>query len=609
MAGSTETSTWTLALRDETSAPARNAAQALADLRAKIDEDTKALRSMQQAWDRLNAAQQVDVKLARDLQSRMTALRNAIASNQAQVLQLGGGLDGVQSGAKRASGGLSGLLGAARGMPGPIGAVAGRLGSLESVLGSGVAVAGALGLAAAFLAVVAASAALVTGIAAATAQLLRYGIAQSDARRSELLHLEGLTRLRSMYGLAAGSATELQGAIDRVSASSALGRSAIAGHAEQLYRMGLRGESLEQALDAVSIAGAAGGEGLARRFAGMAAAAARTGGSVRALAETVRARFGGIAERQAISLGRQMERLQENVAAIFGTLKIEGFLRALRSVASLFEQSTASGRALRGIVEVLFQPMIDGIARSGPLVRRFFQGVLIGGLRLGIVFMRLRNFVLRAFGGSDVLGAIDAQTAALYVGLAAVGALAVAVIAATAVMAAFVAPLVLAYVAFRKLQEAWAAGVRLFDSLADAGRRAGTSLIDGFVGAIVRGRDLVRETVGGLAGAATMALRDALQIRSPSRVFAELGAQIPRGLAVGIDDGAGATQGAVEQLVDAPEGAGVGGAGRAPISIGDVHIHMAPGSDEASGRDIARTIVDELVRQLQGAGIELGAAT
>ncbi|MBZ0119437.1 MAG: hypothetical protein K8H88_20780, partial [Sandaracinaceae bacterium] len=327
----------------------------------------------------LKGASTPNVQAMKALQDRITATKQSVAQAQGKVLELGGGLGTLKRAGAGSSAGLKELLSTAQGMPGPLGGLASKLGAIRGlVAGGGAIAAGVLAIAAALVALVAAA-------GAATVALLRYGIAQADARRSELLRLEGLTTIRRHYYLAAGNATAMQAAIDRVSASVALGRGELVGYTQQLYRMGLRGQALEDALQGMATVASVQGEEQARRFAGMAAGAARAGGSVRRLADLVERRLGGIAARQLLSLDVQAAKLRESFAAIFLGLRIEGFLEGLRTLTQLFSQNTATGRALKTIAEALLQPLIDDLTRLAPFARRFFQGMVIGALQLTIL--------------------------------------------------------------------------------------------------------------------------------------------------------------------------------------------------------------------------------
>jgi hypothetical protein len=612
MASSDETASFTLKLQDDVSAPADDVAAALQDLRSKIEEDTKALRGMQGAMARLRGAANPSKDAIKNLRAQIAAQKQAIGDAEAKFASLGGSYKAVKKKVEETAEEVPSLtdqfkelLKTSQGLPGPLGGVAARLGPLKGLMAAGA----PLAFAAAIGVVAAAAVALVGAVAAATAALLRYGIAQADVRRNELLHLEGLVRIRTWYGLAAGSATELQSAIDRISDSAAIGRGEVSQYAERLYRAGLRGDALSEALEGMSIVAATQGDGMAQRFAGMAAGMARAGGSVRALTDDIRARLGPIAERQAMSLGRQWEQLRERASKIFEGLQIEGLLRALRQATSLFSQNTASGRALKQLVETLFQPLIDQIASSGPTVRRFFQGMILGAQRLTIMFLRARNAIGRAIGGRDVIGAIDTQSAALNAGAMVVNAFAAAVVTAGVVLAGLAAPFAAAFAAGAAFARMMQELQQRVSDLLSAGRTIASSLISGLVKGFDDGRARVITQIRSLASSATTALRDALQIRSPSRVFARLGVQIPRGLAAGVESGAATAENAVADVVSAPTMPSSGGAAagrgesRVAVSIGDIHVHMG---ENGSPRDVGRGIYDELVRLLEGAGLELG---
>jgi hypothetical protein len=600
----TPTAQFAIALKDETSGPAEAAANALVRLKSQIDRDVRALGEMQTAMKRLQGAAQVDINAFRQLNARIDAQKSAIASAQAEYLGLGGTFGRVAKAAKAPTESVSDLVEGLKKVPGPIGGIVSRFASLTSA--TQIAIVGTF-------AMIAAIGALVVATIAATAALASYGVAQADARRSELLRLEGITTIRRHQGLAAGSGRELQEAIDRVSDSAAIGRSDVARYAEQLHRMGLRGGNLQQALEGVATVASVQGDRMASRFMGMSAAIARAGGSVRGLADDVRARLGGIAARQALSLGRQFQRLQESLSALFSGLRIEGFLGALHEVTSLFSQSTASGRALKTILETIFNPILDALGTVGPFARRFFQGLVIGALLITIAVLRARNALRDAFGDSGILAGIDGQRAALGAGLLVVSGLAGAVTVLAAALALLAAPFAAAFVAgsalTRMLAEQWEL-VRDTDW-----GLLGRDIIEGIVGGLQRGVGAIGDAMRGLATSATVAFESALGIRSPSRVFAELGVQLPRGLAVGVERGSPEAAGAVERMVevpmtgpveapaDVPEGAGVAARSSTTATIGPFYVTVGGGD----ARENAESFVGELAQLLEGVGIRMGA--
>lgn len=576
----TDRSEYAIVLKDETSGPARAASKALVDLRQKIERDQAALRGMQQALARMRGTTLQGSAAFKQLQAQIAAQRQRVAQAQGAYLALGG----------------------------TFGTTSTQGSSLLSTLGGLVASGGGVvGIASAMAA---AYVAMTTAVVGAALALGQYALAQADARRSELLHLESLTTIRRYYGLAAGTGAELQGAIDRVADSSALGRGELTRYTEQLYRMGLRGAALESALEGVSTVAATQGDAMAARYAGMYAGLVRTGGGVERLSERIRSRLGGLAQRSALGLGRQLERLRESVGRIFADVRIEGFLNALHEVVNLFSQSTETGRALHEIATDLFSPIFDQVGSGTPLVRRFFQGMVIAGLQVAIAVLRVRNAIVRTF-GPGLRGDLDASTTAVNAGRLALLGL-VAVVTLLAIPFAILGFAL--YRTWQQFQEIATVVTSVQDAIAGVsweslGRQIPAGIVDG----MRAGVGLIRQQVTAIARTAEGALRDTLGIHSPSRVFAGLGVQVSRGLAAGVDSGSGAVADSVAGLGGVATSAATQAAptalGRSgtTVSIGDVNVTLTSGTREEA-RAAGEAIVDEIVRLLEGVGVEIGAS-
>ena len=599
----TVTATFAVELVDETSGAANAAASSLVKLKSKIDDDVAALRQMQSAMRNLKGNTSTSAAAFSELRARIDAQRASIASAQSRFLQLGGTFGKAEKPAltfaarmgelgatMRASGGLTGAFGA-------------KLAALAPALLSGPV------LLAAFAAGILAmgAAALVAG-----ANLLRLGIIESDARRSEALHIEGLNMLRMEYGRSTASVNDYMAAIDRASDSTNVGRSTLEGYSRSLARAGLRGAALADAVEAMGMAAMVEGDRGAARFRMLATATRLAGGSVADLAENYRNRLGPIAHRMMLSLPNQTDRFRRSLSRLFSGLRIDGFLSSLDQVLSLFSQSTASGRALKSIIEALFQPLIDQTEAIGPVVRRFFQGMLIGALILAIGFVRVRNAAASVFGSSGVFGNIDGLTIALYAGVAAfillsvaVGVLAGVFVGLALIVGVFVGLLlILPALAFAAGAAIAYALIRAFEFFTETDWQGlGRSVIDGLIAGMTSGRDAIVEAVRGLANSAANTFRETLGIASPSRVFADYGLNIAEGVTEGIGAGGGGVEGAVGGLVDVPSGGAVGGA--TSITLGDVVINAGESSNP---RELAQAFRDELASLLEGVSIEMGAA-
>lgn len=633
-----QTATFAIELEDKASGAAASAAQGLKRLRDQIDADKRALSQMQAALKNLQGGTVVNIKQFKQLQEQILAKKAAVAQAQSSFLALGGTFTKVGGSGRGFQARLAELAKQSAAMPGPLGGLIARFQSLAAVVGGGA-------IAAGILAVVAALALLVAGTVAAVNALARYGVAQADAARSELLRLEGLTKIRFWYATVAGNAGEMQQAIDRVSASSALGRDKVAAYSEQLYRMGLRGENLSAALEGVAIKASVQGDEQAKMFAGWAAGAARTGVSVRKLADDVKARLGGIAEKQMLSLTVQAQKQQEAFAMLFSGLDIEPFLKAKKSVSDLFSQSTASGRALKQLLTTLVQPLVDAATAAAPIVKRFFQGMILGGQRVVIAILEVRAAFRRTFGSGEAGKGVDLTTLALKAGKVAVGlfgaGLAAAALAAVGLSVKLVtrlipamwrlvasagalvleglviaAPFLLAAVAIWAVINTARLLYQLWKEIdwTDLGR----SIWQGIVGGLKSGAKWVVDAVTNIGKAASSAFKKALGIASPSKAFQNLGAAIPAGVTAGVEQGTPAARRAVSGMVPAPGVRVTESTAATPrtttprsaksasggtVTINELHVHAH--SDKP--RELALDIKRELEAILEGVAIQLGA--
>jgi hypothetical protein len=580
---------------------AGNSARALEDLKDKITSDTNSLREMQKALRNLQGGTAVNISQFRDLKDKIAAQKASIAAATQSYLTLGGNFKDTGKKSVEAAKGFGSLTDAARAAPGPLSSLSGKLGSINSILAGGAMAAGLLLVAAAITAVTVAA---VAGFAA----LARYGIGVADARRNELLQLEGLTKLRfGWFGLAgamapaADKASFLQSTIDGVSQSVALGRDQVAGYAEDLYRAGLRGGNLQAALKGVATTAAVQGEAAAGAFKGMAMSAALTGHSVKALADDVQARLGGIAAAQLLSLDVQSKKLHESFAMIFSGLKIDKLLEGLNSITSMFSQNAATGRALKALVDGLFGPLIDQV--SGPaslLVKRFFQGMTIAALLLGITVLRLRNYFRATFGDTHILKSLDIMRVAVAAGAGVVLGFAAAVVIAGVALATFVGFVTAPIAGIVLLGVAIYQGIKALGRFISAAARVGADLVEGIIGGIKSGASGVISSLENLGSDAMAAFKKKLGIASPSRVAMRAAIEVPRGMAGGIRAGKPDVDRAMSSLVNIPNptagapsgvagsrGNGAQAGGSKSVHIGELHIH----SDSAEPEALAAKVI------------------
>ena len=562
--------TFTARLRDEMSGPARAAARSVADLKGKIEADTRALGEMEAAMRRLKGGSNVSASAIGQLKAKIDAQKNSLASSQEQYIKLGGAFGDAKESADEAKGGIGGLTRRLVEGEGAANVFKGAMGSAGAVIAGATGI--AVGLAAAFVAMAAA-------VAKTTYELGKYAVAQSDARRAELLRLDGLNSLDRMRRRYTASAGEMQSAIDRVSDRTNVGRDALGGYARQLARAGLQGVQLQRSLEAMGMAAQVQGEEGARRFLALTWGARGSAEAVANLADRYKQELGPIARRQMLSIDNQTSRFRKNLSQLFSGLNLEGFLGGLKKIGDLFSQSTVTGRALKQLVETIFQPMIDQVGEATPMVVRFFQQTVARVQRGIIWWLELRN---------TIKGVVD---------------------------------------------EVRAFGDRVRDFFG-FGQSAGQNVGKGLAAGLDQSKDGAVRSGLQMARGLAESFRAALGIRSPSRVFAGFGSNITAGVVKGMDPRA--VEGAARHLANRTSGAfqdglditagvqrGVGGAAleagtdrtevagtglrssSVMVSIGDIVIQAGSTSDP---EELASSFTEELARALRGLSIEMGAA-
>lgn len=336
------------------------------------------------------------------------------------------------------------------GIGGPLANIVAKGRNVVSIFGG----AGKAGIIGAFAATSAAAILITAAILGLTSALAHFAVGALNARRSELLMLEGMTKIPNWFGRAAGKATEIQDAISSVAASVALGRERVVGFAQDLYKAGLRGENLRLALEATSIATSAAGESYGGLVKSWLAGTGMIGGNVKAITSQIKNRFGGVARAQMLDLNVQFAKAKENLKALFTGVQIEGFLEALSKMLALFSETSAVGSALKGTVQLIVQPLINGFTKAQMPMKRFFQGATLASLDFQIAVLTLRNWIRDKLGDRKLSLGIDWLTVSLNAGkLAMYGLIGVGIVAA-AIIGAIALPFVVAGTAIAKLGDA-----------------------------------------------------------------------------------------------------------------------------------------------------------
>lgn len=652
MGDNSQTATFTAKMSDEVSGAADTAARALEGLQDRIAADTKELGLMNKAMKDLQSASVVNVATFKRLQGSIDAKKGALAQARAQYVNLGGSFETVAkrvdpltakikalesaiakakaperlkllqeelanigkpatiSTLAKAQSAIATLGEQASNVGGPLGQMGGALryvGGLLKTHWLAVLVGVGVGVMTAFT----------VGIVKATHALYEYGLAHANAYRAERLHLEGLAKIRTPFTMGMGlkemKGSELQGAIDRVSARVSIARDKVAGYGEALYTAGVRGKNFETALEGMSIKGAAQGDAQAQLFKGWAAYYAISGQRVDKLTDKVKSRLGGIVKAQMLDATVVAQKLEESYAALFADLKIDKLLKVKAEVYALFSQTTESGKAIKALVQDIVQPWINLATQAAPYVKRFFQGLIIGALMVDIAFIRLKKEWHTLF-GSKAASDIDATMVAMQAGIDIVTTFGKGLLLLAKGLMYVAYAIKVSKPALQSFASIASSGA-LGSGLSQTGFMIGGELWKGLLQGIDSGEDPVRGSMAKLAKAAQDELRDGLVIRSPSQVFRALGKAIPEGLKLGITEGTPEAQKAAGAMIPPSSagelggqkpGGGMGGKG-VSIAVGGVHVHLErrEGDDAAA---IGNAVRQKLEQILQGVAIELGGS-
>jgi phage-related protein len=302
--------------------------------------------------------------------------------------------------------------------------------------------------------------------------------------------------------------------------------------------------------------------------------------------------------------------------ALFSGISLAPILSAFERIVGLLDASSASGRALKAILETLLGPIIGQFDDFGAAVERailqaevaFFEFLVSWKTGQAGLGADMRATV-------QVLKGLWEATKILFDGLAAVGAVLVAVISAVGVGFATVGTAVLAALAV--VTGAITAFVGLLTGDFDL-FQIGVDMVTGLAGGILSAGGKVIESLTGVVSGAVDSAKKFLGIASPSKLLAGVGMNTAEGYAQGVEQGTPEAATAVEAMATPPpalstagsnagQGAGPnqGGAtsGGANLSGNTFNFYGVQGAEDARARfeETLLKILDGTVAQLGGA--------
>lgn len=573
----------------------------------------------------------------------LDGLRDMIGGNQkaAQSAQKGGeALKSLGQGAQAAGG--------------PLGAMAGRLGSLGQLGRAGWA-----GL------LIAALAAIAAGALYAYAALAKFGMAAAAAARETRILGEAFTG-------SAALGDEFAAVVDQLAGKVPLAKEQIAELAREMSLMRLARRDMQAALTGVAIVTSALGDSAGqavksivsssaaiRRFTlgardiyGEYTALAGTGlkkadvlgalakqlgtslpevekrlalGQVtlkqgmQALEAAAQTRFGKTIAARMLSFDVQIRKAKENLANMFGGLKLEPVLVGLQKMLSVLDTSKATGSNLGKILTAGLQKVTNVLGSALTLAQPFFEGLIIGALEAYLAFRP----ILRAIGDlagkfDEAGGASKALDAGILVGSmlgTAFGMVASAIGLVVAGLRAVLGPIV----------SVSTAAVELVTSFGEVGSKAATALGDGLVNGIKSIGSRVAGAASDLAASAAGAIAGVLKIGSPSKLMRQYGEWTGEGYAIGVENETPNVERAAGEMGGAAAGAaspGARGGGGLPTLAratapaagpsltwnGDVYIGGQKGGGDVR-EQVRQGMLDAFTEAIgrMGAGLPAGA--
>lgn len=571
----------------EDMAGAAAAAGHLDAMKIAIQADIKELNALKLAMNDMRKGGQSGTEAFDAMKAGAASLQKRIADNQAQFVKLGGSFAPIAKGAdaikkvadasKDSKLNIEEMTAMAKGALGPMGGLYERATLLTKGMGGG-------GLAGVVILSVVAFIALTSAVAVAVFKMAEFALISSDAAMKQRAMIEGI----------AGSAKEADGlaaSINAVAAKVPLASSEVQKLAADLYKAGKRGSELEEAL--------------------MSASLVASGLGKNASPDLLR--------RRMLNLDVQSLKFKEHIATIFSGVKIEGFLSAMKEVLSVFDSSTASGHALKAIVEVMLNPLFDHTTTIGPVVKDIFRGMVIGALRATVVFLTVRNAIRDMIppeareAVSSLLDAMGPMFSAVQVGIALFAALAAPIIHGFTFLimgaAQAYAILVVLAGAISAIVSAATPAAEWLANLGASAIDAAGSIISGLVNGITSGAGAVVAAMTALASNAMNAFKSAIGYGSPAKAFIAYGQiGIAGGVEKGVDDGAPSVNAAVDNMVSipsaAPGAAKMGGGGGAKVVVQLLY----GGQDKAEERR-TRSLMAQMCEAIEdgckGAGIAL----
>lgn len=590
----------------------------LEKLKGSIKELSSSLAAQRESYKGLKIGGLQNTEQAMALKAQIDKTRKAIGAASMDVLKYKGSLSGTSKETKiagreahAAGGAFAKLAAGASTASGPIGALTGKIGSLSSGLWKA-------GLVGACVAGVAALVALDYAIAKTGIDVTKFAVTTLDAYRSENLALRGMTQsFMNFWGMALprGNADKIQSAINDVAGTVSIGRDKVMGYAQELYRAGMRGQNLTNALYAVSEASSAAGEGQAQLVKNMALFSRWSGSSSKNVRDLVHSRFGAIVSAQMLSIPTQINKMKEGFKALFRGISLDPLLRGLDRVTSMFRAGTTQFEAWKTIFSTLFTPLFEQAESGGQTLRHFFNIVTNYALRTTIAFVKSGHTLRNSFKGINLVSLVSgAGTIALGLIRAAQASIILVQTLKEVVqvgVAAYKVLYAIANIGVKGNTKDWSSAMDSIKGLwqsdtTDKMLASGFQMAQGMADGITKGIPLIAKASREAGLQANDAARKATDSHSPSRVWMKWGYGLPEGGARGVQKATPRLTFAADVAARAPMAAAMN-VGRPNRSVSSNSVQTGPITIMASQVTPNTVTMDFLAAKHQFAQILQGA--
>jgi len=346
---------------------------------------------------------------------------------------------------------------------------------------------------------------------------------------------------------------------------------------------------------------------------------------MRALEEAGRGRFGKIVGLQMLDFPTQIAKAKDALQGMFAGVNIEPLLKGLREFLTIFDTSTVRGRGMQAVLTVALESIAEILGVLLPIGKEVFLGMAIMALRFYLavrpIGRAIKDFLVQLGAGENSMTWLNVGKAIFIAMAVAAGVLALMV---GLVVGPFLilgqAMLVVARLGDMAFKWLTTTIVDLYNYInqIDLGEAA-TNMVRGLAMGIIANAAAVTSAMEGLATSAISAFKNKMLMRSPPKVFVDIGRAIPLAAASGVERETSALAGATANMGAAAIGGALGGAGDGgagggaaqssiTVTIGTLNIGEREASaEEREGFAMQLAAALKLVIGQAGAGQPIGA--